>query len=68
MGLFVPSKQASHRRFAYRPRFYDPTKDERIKKRIRIQGRARRRRSPAGIIYFLLLLGMALFIYHSLGS
>jgi hypothetical protein len=67
MGLFVPSNRTSHRRFAYRPRFYDPKKDDRIKKRIRIQGRARRRRSPIGIIYFLLLLMMAIYIYTSLG-
>ena len=66
MSLFMPGRRVRHRRFSYEPRFYNPERDDRIKRRIRIQSRARRR-SPAGAVYFLLLLAMVVFIYMKLG-
>lgn len=66
MGLFTPGKRVQHRRFSYEPRFYDPQREERIKRRIQIQRRARRR-SPAGLVYFALLLAVVLYFYLKLG-
>lgn len=66
MGLFVPSKRPRHRRFDYQPRFYNPERDQKIRDRIRIQSRARRRRSPIGFIYAMILFIFALFLYNSL--
>jgi hypothetical protein len=64
MGLFVPGRKVNPRRFDYEPRYYNPKKDDNLRKRLRIQTRTRSsRRSPAGIIYFLLLLGMAIYLY-----
>lgn len=67
MGLLIPSRKAKPRRFSYEPRFYDPKRDENIKRRMRIGSRARRRRSPAGLIYFGALLLFAIYIYQTLG-
>ena len=68
MSIFPPGSRAKHRRFSYEPRFYDPKKDEDLKRRMRIKSLSRRkRRSPAGIILFVLLLGMALFMYFEIG-
>jgi len=67
MGLIPSSRKVKPRTFSYEPRFYDPRKDESLKRRMRIQGRARRRRSPLGLIYFVALLLMALYIYTTLG-
>lgn len=67
MGLFIPNRKVKPRRFSYEPRHYDPTKDESLKRRMRIQSRARRRRSPVGLLYFLALLLFAIYIYNALG-
>ncbi len=66
MGIFIPGKRTSNRRFSYEPRFYDPRKEESIKRRMRIQSRAQRRRSPAGAVYIAILLLLALYIYTTL--
>lgn len=66
MSLFMPGRRVKHRRFSYEPRFYNPERDDRIKRRIRIQSRARKR-TPAGLIYFVLLLVMVVYIYMKLG-
>ena len=68
MGLFVSSKRAKPRRFTYEPRHYDPKKDESLKRRMRIHSRARRRRSPVGLLYFFALLLFAIYIYNALGG
>lgn len=68
MGLFIPNRKVTPRRFSYEPRHYDPRKDENLKRRIRIQSRAQRRRSPIGLIYFIALLLFAIYIYNTLGS
>ncbi|MDA0875432.1 MAG: hypothetical protein O3C45_10290 [Bacteroidetes bacterium] len=67
MGLFIPGRRVRNKRFDYEPRFYDPKKDEKLKQRMRIQARNRRRRSPMGLVYFLLLFGMAVYVYLKLG-
>ena len=68
MGLFMPGSRAKHRRFSYEPRFYDPKKDEDLRRRMRIKSLSRRkRRNPAGILLFAILLAMAVFIYFQLG-
>lgn len=67
MGLFIPSRNAKPRRFSYEPRYYDPTKEESLKRRMHIYKRARRRRSPLGLIYFIALLFFAIYIYNAFG-
>lgn len=66
--MFVPGRRSKPRRFEYEPRFYNPEKDENLRRRMRVQSKTRsRRRSPAGIIYFVLLLAMAIYIYAMIG-
>jgi hypothetical protein len=62
MGLFMPGRRAKPRRFSYEPRYYNPEKDDKLRRRLRIHGRARRRR-PTGILFLLVLLGFAIYIY-----
>lgn len=65
MGLFFPSRRSQPRRFDYEPRFYDPRKDDSLKRRMRIESRSARHRRPrSGIIYFGVLLAAALYLYH----
>ena len=67
MGIFIPGKRANNRRFSYEPRYYNPQKDENVKRRLRIMTRSRRRRGPAaGAIYLAALLILALYIYSLL--
>ena len=65
MGLFTPGRRAKHRKFSYEPRFYNPEKEEKLKRRMRIQSKVRRK-DPAGLIYFLLLAGLAIWMYLTL--
>ena len=68
MSLFLPRTRAKHRRFSYEPRFYNPKKEEDIRRRMRIKSLSRRkRRNPYGILVFAILLMMALFMYFQLG-
>ncbi len=68
MSIFLPRARAKHRRFSYEPRYYDPKKDEDLRRRIRVKSLSRRkRRNPAGIIIFAILFALALFIYLQLG-
>lgn len=66
MGLFVPGRRAQPRRFSYEPRYYNPEKDESIKRRMRIHGRARQRRRTGGLIYLVALLAFAIYLYNLL--
>ena len=66
MGIFVNTKRSSHRRFDYQPRFHNPEKEKKLRERIRIHSRASRRRSPIGLIYGLILLTFAVYLYQSL--
>lgn len=67
MGLFIQGKKASNRRFSYEPRFYNPEKEERLKRKIRVKRLARRRRDPLGLIIFGILFAMVLYIYLNVG-
>lgn len=64
MGLFRPGKKP--RKFDYEPRFYDPSKDEDLKRRMRVQRKSRSRRSPTSLLYLLALLLFTLYIYSVL--
>lgn len=62
MGLMSPNRRGP-RRFDYEPRYYNPHKDESIKRRMRIQGRTRRKSNTGlRLIIMALLLGFALYI------
>ena len=70
MSIFVP-KRAKPRRFDYQPRYYDPSKDrdEKLKRRIRVQRLSRTKRKGAftNLIYFAALLLFAAYLYNLLG-
>lgn len=68
MSIFLPRARAKHRRFSYEPRYYDPKKDEDLRRRIRVKSLSRRkRRNPAGLVIFVILFALAVFIYIQLG-
>ena len=67
MGLFMQNRRTKPRRFDYEPRYYDPRRDESLKRRMRIQSKVRRRRSPLELLYLGGLLLFALYIYRALG-
>ena len=67
MGLFIPNRNVRHKRFEYEPRFYDPKKDEKLRQRIRVRRLTSKRRKGSGIIYFLILFAMAVYVYMNLG-
>ncbi|MCY3614457.1 MAG: hypothetical protein F4058_01545 [Rhodothermaceae bacterium] len=66
MGLLF-GRKTQPRKFDYTPRYYDPRKDDSLKRRMRIQSRVRRRRSPIALYYLAALLLTALYIYNALG-
>ncbi|MDE2770650.1 MAG: hypothetical protein OXI44_05690 [Bacteroidota bacterium] len=66
MGLLF-GRKTQPRKFDYTPRYYDPRKDDSLKRRMRIQSRVRRRRSPVALYYLAALLLTALYIYNALG-
>jgi hypothetical protein len=66
--MLLPRSRPRNRRFSYEPRFYDPKKDEDLRHRMRIRSLSRRkRRNPAGMILFIILLAMALYMYFQMG-
>jgi len=64
---FLLRRKPKPRQFDYTPRYYDPRKDESLKRRMRIQSRVRRRRSPIALYYLAALLLTALYIYNVIG-
>lgn len=64
---FLFGRKAQPRKFDYTPRYYDPRKDDSLKRRMRIQSRVRRRRSPIALFYLAALLLTALYIYNAIG-
>lgn len=66
MGLLF-GRKAQPRKFDYTPRYYDPKKNDSLKRRMRIQSRVRRRRSPLALLYLAALLLTAFYIYNALG-
>jgi len=67
MGLFLPNRNVRHKKFDYEPRYYDPKKDDKIRQRMRIQRLTGKRRNASGIIYFLILFAMAVYVYMKMG-
>lgn len=63
--MLIPRHRPKPRRFQYEPRFYDPSKDERLKRRLHIKSNTRRGKQPAFIAVALLLL-LAFYIYTKL--
>lgn len=68
MGIFLPGRKVTPRRFAYEPRYYNPEREERLRRRLHIERRAlSKRRNPLSLIYLIILLLMALYVYNALG-
>lgn len=64
MSIIGGSKRKP-RRFDYDPRFYDPSKEDDIKRRLRVR-RKSSRRDPTSLLYLLGLLVFTIYIYLSL--
>jgi hypothetical protein len=59
-------RRASYRRFNYEPRYYDPTKENRVRERLRIQTKVRRGKGGNVFFYILLLSGLLwLMVYFN---
>jgi hypothetical protein len=68
MGIFI-RKPRKPRSFTYEPRYYDPSKDDKLRRRMRIKrmSRSKRRNKFTNLLYFAGLLLFALYIYNLLG-
>lgn len=67
--LGTSRRRPKHRRFSYEPRFYDPSKDERLKKRMRIERtRVRPKTKQPQFIAVGLGLLAALYLYLNIDS
>ncbi|GMQ82067.1 MAG: hypothetical protein BMS9Abin05_1508 [Rhodothermia bacterium] len=67
MGLFIQGKNKGNRRFSYEPRFYNPEKEERLRRRIQVKRMTGRRRNSLGLIIFGILAAMVFYVYLNLG-
>ena len=54
------------RRFQYEPRFYDPERDQKIKRRMHFKSKTRRGKQPAFVAVAILLL-LAFYAYTHIG-
>lgn len=61
MSFFLPGKRPQPRRFAYEPRFYDPSKDTALRNRVHFSRRSERRAPNRALLYGA-LLAMLLFL------
>ena len=63
--MLVPRahRRVQPRRFSYTPRFYDPSKDERIKRRMRFERKGGRRTKQPAFILVALLFVLAFYLY-----
>lgn len=61
MGI-LGGRRRKPRKFGYEPRYYDPSKEEDLKHRMRI-GRRSRRRNPTSLLYLLGLLLFTIYLY-----
>ncbi len=68
MGLFIPSKRPVPRRFDYEPRFYDPSRDESLRQRLRVARKTRKRSNPTKALYYGVVLVIVLYILNELGK
>lgn len=65
--MFFPRHRVKNQRFSYVPRYYDPTRDDNIRQRIRIQSRSRgRRKQPINLLIILVLLVIVLYVFFNL--
>lgn len=65
--MFFQRNRVKNHRFSYEPRYYDPSRDENIKQRMRIQSRSlARRKKPTSFLIILALLVMAVYVFLSL--
>ena len=64
MSIIGGSKRKP-RKFDYDPRFYDPSKEDDIKRRLRVR-RKSNRRDPTSLLYLLGLLVFTIYVYVSL--
>lgn len=63
------SKRVRPRKFSYEPRFYDPSKDERLKRRMRVaRPRVRQKSMQPTFIAVGLGLVLALYLYVNIDS
>lgn len=58
-------KRARHRSFSYEPRYYNPERDDRIKRRMRMQSKVHRGKSP-GILRLVILGILSALVYFQL--
>ncbi len=66
MGLFMPRSRRP-RKFDYEPRFYDPEKEDKLRRRMHVRrGAASKRRNPTKLLYFAALLFMVMFIIYAI--
>ncbi|MFT5144817.1 MAG: hypothetical protein ACI80V_001774 [Rhodothermales bacterium] len=65
MGIFTAGRKASFKRFSYEPRFWDPSKEESLKRRMRMKSNVRRGK-PARFVYVIMALVLAFWIYLTL--
>lgn len=58
-------KKKSHRKFSYKPRYYNPEKEQKLKRRMRIKSKTHRGKAPS-FFWLAALLGVGLYIYFAL--
>jgi hypothetical protein len=67
MGLFVSGRRPRPRRFDYTPRVYDPSKDESLRRRMRVSRMsATKRSSPTKALLYGAMVVVALYIVNSI--
>ena len=65
MGL-LSKKQVRNTRFDYEPRFYDPSREDRLKRRLRIKSKVKPRGRHQGALTLGILFILVLIIYLSI--
>lgn len=65
MGL-LSKKQLRNTRFEYEPRFYDPTKEDRLRRRMRIKSKVKPRGRHQSALTVGILFILVMIIYLSI--
>jgi hypothetical protein len=65
MGL-LSKKQVGNTRFDYAPRFYDPSREDRLKRRLRIKSKVKPRGRHQTALTLAILFILVLIIYLSI--
>lgn len=58
----IPRNRPTPRRFDYEPRFYDPTEDDRFKRRLRFTSSTRRGKRPSFLVLVIILALVLLIV------